>query len=135
MRKTLLIALVAVIGMLQVGCTLVGNQTDLKAVAERQGMINITTGDGTFENYQATNYASAKEIGIAVGIPFLWKIMELYPAQSNEDLLSEVAAEAKAHGADAMINVTAPQECYWGFPFFIIGIYVDKTDGTGIDVK
>jgi len=114
------------------GCSYIPGGTDLGAVANAANMTNVTTGDGTFENYKATGYYTGMEIGIAVGIPGLVKIVELYPKRSNEDLLTDIATAAKSDGAKAMINVTPPQESYWGIPFGIIGIYVDTTDGTGI---
>lgn len=134
MRKMLLVAAMAAITLTQ-ACTLVGNTTELGIVAKDMGMKNITTGDGEFEDYTAVDYNAGMEIGIAVGIPGLFKLMELYPAKSNEALMGDVAGKSKAHGADAMINVTPPQERYLGFPFFIVGVYVDTCDGTGIKLK
>ena len=109
--------------------------TDLSDVARDSGLSNVTTGDGTFEDYTATGHYTGTEIGIGVGIPMLVKLIELYPAQTNEMLLTSVADEAKADGADAMINVTPAKESYTGFPFFIVGVYVDKAEGTGISLK
>jgi hypothetical protein len=117
------------------GCMYWGSGTNLTEVAQDTGMINVTTGDGTFENYTATGHYAGVEFGVAVGIPWLIKIMELFPVQSNEGLLKQIANEAKNDGANAMINVT-PHKCgYYGFPFIIVGLYVDRTEGTGIKVK
>ena len=44
------------------------------------------------------------------------------PRQSNVDAVT-------------MINVTPPKESYWGFPFGIVGIYIDTCAGTGIKTK
>ena len=46
-----------------------------------------------------------------------------------------MAQKAKEMGANAMINVDPPREFYTGLPFFIVGLYVDTVEGTGIDVK
>jgi len=135
MRKTLSGILVLSLVLVISGCACLSSETDLGAVADRAGMINVTTGDGTFENYNATGYHSGTEFGIAIGIPFLFKIKELYPARTNEDLMADVAFMAKGNGANAMINCTPTQESYMGFPLGIIGFYVDTTDGTGIKTK
>jgi len=132
MKKVLLAILVAT---LLAGCAYLPAKTNLGQVAKDTGMKNITTGDGTFENYTATGYHEGTEVGIALGLPFIGKFMELYPVQSNEKLLEEVAKSAKEDGANAMINVTPHKEFYMGFPFFFLGIYVDSAKGTGIDVK
>lgn len=117
------------------GCAYLPGGADLSDVADDVGMINITTGDGTFENYKATGHFTGTEIGIALGIPQLIKFMELYPQQTNEELLRCIAMDAKDDGADAMINVTPHKETYTGFPFFFIGVYVDHCEGTGIKTK
>lgn len=135
MRKFLTLAVVGVMLAGTTSCAYLGTQTDLKDVAGRVGFSNITTGDGTFENYQAVGHYTGLEFGIAVGIPYLFKIMELYPAASNEDLLESIAQEAKEDGANAMINVKPHSEFYTGFPFMIVGIYFDRTEGTGIKTK
>ncbi|GAB4320898.1 MAG: hypothetical protein Kow0059_15360 [Candidatus Sumerlaeia bacterium] len=115
------------------GCVMTGG-TDLSEVADSAGLKNVTTGDGTFENYTATGHWTAHEIGIGVGVPFIGKFMELYPAKSNEALLTEAAMKAKEDNANAMINVTPHEEWYSGFPLFFIGLYVDRAEGTGINV-
>lgn len=135
MRNTLSLALLSAVTLSISACTYIPSQTNLGAVASNSGMSNVTTGDGTFENYTATGYHTGTEVGIAVGIPFIWKFKELYPVQSNEVQMTLVANSAKALGADAMINVTPPQETYWGIPFFFVGLYIDRAAGTGIDIK
>lgn len=126
------LSLVAMLG----ACTYIPGRTNLGQVAKDTGMKNITTGDGTFENYTATGYHTGLEIGIAVGLPGICKFMELYPVdQDNEALLGDVARAAKRDGADAMINVTPHEEWYTGFPFFIVGLYFDNAAGTGIKTK
>jgi hypothetical protein len=117
------------------GCAYLPGGTDLGKVANDVGMVNITTGDGTFENYTATGHYTGTEIGIAVGIPWLIKLVELYPVQSNEGLLEQIARSAKDDGANAMINVTPHTEAYTGIPFFIVGLYIDRTEGTGIRTR
>ena len=131
--RILFLALLSV--TLLVGCVYIPGKTDLGAVAKDTGMKNITTGDGTFENYTATGHFTGTEVGIALGIPGIGKLMELYPQQSNEKLLEFIAKDAKDGGANAMINVTPHKEMYTGFPLFFIGIYVDGCQGTGINVK
>ena len=135
MRKALTALTVLVLALAFTGCVYWPGGTDLNYVAQNAGMTNVTTGDGTFADYHAVGHYTGTEFGIAVGLPYLIKILEVYPMQSNEDLLLEVANEAAADGADAMINVTPHKECYTGFPFMIIGLYVDRAEGTGIDVK
>jgi hypothetical protein len=131
MRKFLsLLAAFSLVAVVS-GCTFHGG-TNLGEVAQRSGLSNVTTGDGTFEDYTATGYHTGTEVGIAVGIPYLVKLMELYPKQTNEDLMTAVADAAKADGAEAMINVTPVKEMYLGVPFFIVGLYVDTAAGTGI---
>lgn len=122
----------AVLGVALVGCAPIHGKTNLAEVAQRSQLSNVTTGDGTFENYTATGHHSAKEIGIGVGLPGIGKFLELYPGETNEDLLAATANEAKAGGADAMINVTPSRTLYTGIPFIIVGIYVDSNEGTGI---
>lgn len=135
MKKALLALTCAAATMISTGCAYLGGGTNLEQVASASGLTNVTTGDGTFENYQATGYYTGTEIGIAVGIPFLLKLVELYPVQSNEDLMIHIANAAKADGATAMINATPHTEWYSGIPFFIVGLYIDGTSGTGIRVK
>jgi hypothetical protein len=107
---------------------------DLTKAANDAQLINVTTGDGTFENYKATGYHTSTEIGIAVGIPFL-KLLELYPKQDNTQQMTQIAKDAKNAGANAVINANPPKELYTGFPFFFIGLYVDTANGTGIKTK
>ena len=134
MKKSLLLLSALVMAVSLNGCMYWGSGTNLAEVAQKNKMMNVTTGDGTFENYKTTGFYKGTEFGIAVGIPGLIKIMELFPVQSNEDLLGQIANKAAADGANAMINVTPHQESYLGFPFFIVGLYVDRTEGTGIKV-
>lgn len=135
MKKGIITSLLVAICALFTGCAHIPGGTNLGKVANDNGMINITTGDGTFENYKATGYHTGTEIGLAVGLPGIGKFFEVWPTQSNEMQLDHVAKAAKKDGANAMINVTPPQETYWGIPFGIFGIYVDSTSGTGIKVK
>jgi hypothetical protein len=104
---------------------------DLEKVATDNGLKNVTTGDGTFENYMATNYSTATEIGFGMGMP-LFKFMELYPAFTNEDLMGEIAKDTTDAGGNAIINCTPTQEAFYGF---IIGMYIDYTSGTGIKTR
>ncbi len=115
------------------GCAYLGGGTDLSEVAERAELANVTTGDGTFENYTATGHHSGIEIGIGLGLGTL-KLMEFFPAASNEDLLANVAKAAKKDGAENMINVR-PQKSIFIPLLIIIGPYVDMTEGTGIKAK
>ncbi len=135
MLKIVRTILVLSLAVLWIGCTCIPGGTDLGAVAKAEKMINVTTGDGTFEKYTATGHYTGKEIGIAVGLPFIGKFLELYPVYTNEDLLGDVAAMAGDDGANAMINVTPHLEFYSGFPFGIVGLYVDCAEGTGIRTK
>lgn len=134
MRKLIALATTVVLGSMLTGCALTGG-TDLSDVARGAGLNNVTTGDGTFENYTATGYYEATEIGFAVGLPLIGKFFEVVPAYTNEDLLAEVATAAKQDGADSLINVDPTTETYWGFPFIIFGLYVDHAAGTGIATK
>lgn len=127
-----LLALVTILGLtMALGACATVSKVDLASVAKSTSMKNITTGDGTFENYTATGYHKGKEIGIGLGI-FMWKFMELYPGKTNEDLLTDVAKDASQKGANAMINVTPACESFYGF---IIGLYVDSAKGTGIKTR
>ena len=135
MRKLLAAFMVLSLTLFFAGCACIPGRTDLSDVADDAGLTNVTTGDGTFENYTATGYYTGIEIGIAVGLPGIFKFIELYPKQSNEELMVQIADRAKEDGADAMINVTPTQESYLGFPFMIVGLYIDTTAGTGIDLK
>lgn len=117
------------------GCAHLPGGTDLGKVSKDKGMRNITTGDGTFENYKATGHHTGTEVGLAFGIPFLCKIAEVYPKQTNEAQVGQLVDSAKKDGANALINVKPPQESYYGIPFLIFGLYVDSTEGTGIKAK
>lgn len=134
--KKLLTSLTAVaLAFSMSGCAYLGGKTDLGQVMQETGMENITTGDGTFENYEAVGEYSGTEIGVAIGIPGLIKLIEIYPMQSNEGLLASVANSAANDGANAMINTTPHQTLYTGIPFGLVGIYVDTSKGTGINVR
>jgi hypothetical protein len=136
MYKFVLLTLVMMAGVALTSCAGIHSGTNLGKVAKDSGMVNVTTGDGTFENYKATGHYKVTEIGIAAGIPWLFKFCELYPSGvTNEALLGQIADRANADGADAMINVTPHEEWYSGFPFFIVGLYVDHAEGTGINLK
>ena len=131
LKGTLALALAGTLA----GCANIAAKTDLAMVAKDSGLTNVTTGDGTFENYTATGHYSSTEIGIAVGLPFLAKFIELYPTSPNEAHMTYIGKAAKEDGATAMINANPPKSFYTGFPFVILGLYIDKTDGTGIKVK
>lgn len=137
MQFSKLAAICLAVGAMTVGCTSLPSQVNLKQAADAVQFRNITTGDGTFENYTATDYVASREIGIAVGIPFIGKLIELYPMQSDEEQLAGIARMAKQGNSstNAMINVTPPTDFYTGFPFIFVGIYVDSTSGTGIAAK
>ena len=133
MMKTLVKGLAGVLAIvLLAGCAHLGGQTNLKQAAKDSGVTNITTGDGTFENYKATSYQTSTEIGIAVGIPFVVKLLELYPVQSDTEQMTQIGKDAKAAGATAVINAAPTKTIYTGFPFIFVGIYVDSANGTGI---
>lgn len=134
MHKLLALASTLLLAATLTGCQL-SSSTNLSEVARAAQLSNVTTGDGTFENYKATGHYKATEVGIGVGLPFIGKFFELFPAATNEELLTDAATAAKGDGATAMINVTPAAECYYGIPFIIVGIYVDHADGTGIAVK
>lgn len=131
------IGLTCVLGMFValMGCVHIPGGTNLEQVAINSGLTNVTTGDGTFADYQAVGYYTSTEIGIGVGLGYGLKILELWPVQSNEEQMTRIADDAALAGANAMINATPPKSFYIGFPFFIIGIYVDSTSGTGIKVN
>ncbi|MDX2175354.1 MAG: hypothetical protein SF028_02680 [Candidatus Sumerlaeia bacterium] len=114
--------------LLASGCVLKSG-TNLGEVAKDAGFDNVTTGDGTYENYTAVSHERATEIGLGLGV-FTFKLMELYPATTNEALLLEAANKTKEKGAEAMINVHPQSSYFFGF---IIGVYVDSTNGTGIE--
>ena len=126
-----LLATVAAVALLgSTGCVF-KSKVNLGEVASNVGFQNVTTGDGTFENYKAVSYERASELGIGLGI-FGLKLMELYPAMTNEGLLQDACERTKEKGANAMINVRPQYTFFFGF---IIGAYWDSTAGTGIDYK
>lgn len=131
MRMIALAAGVLALG-LTTGCAYIPGGTDLAQVASDSQLNVVTTGDGNFPNYETTGYYTGTEIGIGVGIPFVIKLLELYPAATNEELLTEVGRAARDDGATSLINVTPQQELFTGIPFFFVGVYVDTTSGTGI---
>ena len=135
MKKGIFAAVAVLVVTLFTGCAHIPGGTDLGKVAKDNNMKNVTTGDGTFENYMATGYHTSTEIGLAVGLPGIGKFVEVFPKQSNEMQMDKIAKAAAASGANALINVQPPQETYLGFPFLIFGLYVDTADGTGIKVK
>ncbi len=116
------------------GCAHLPGRCDLGKAARDAQLQNVTTGDGTFENYQATGYYTSTEIGIGVGIPGL-KLLELYPKQDDTAQMTQVAKDAKADAATAVINAKPPSGIYTGLPFFFVGLYIDKAAGTGIKAK
>jgi len=107
---------------------------DLGKVAKDAQLQNVTTGDGTFENYQATGYYTSTEIGLAVGIPGI-KLLELFPVQDDTAQMTRIAMDAKSAGATSVINAQTPKSLYTGIPFFFVGVYVDSAAGTGIKSK
>lgn len=125
---------VAVVSALMTGCAHLPGACDLAQVAKDAQLQNVTTGDGTFANYQATGYYTSTEIGLAVGIPGI-KLMELFPAQDDTAQMTYIAKDAKSGGATAVINAKPPKSLYTGFPFFFVGVYVDSAAGTGIKGK
>jgi hypothetical protein len=130
MKKLLSILSIAALALSLGACATVSS-VDLAAVAKQSNMKNITTGDGTFENYTATGEYKGREIGFGLGIPFI-KFLEIYPGKSNEALLTDAAKDASKAGANAMINVCPASETFAGF---IIGVYIDTCKGTGIKLK
>jgi len=131
MKKILSILSIAALALSLGACASVSS-VNLAQVAKDSNMKNITTGDGTFENYTATGQYKGREIGFGIGFPFI-KIFEIYPGKSNEALLTDVAKTAATEGkANAMINVCPASETFAGF---IIGVYIDTCKGTGIKLK
>jgi len=123
-----------VVTLLVSGCANLPGKVNLTKVAADAQVANVTTGDGTFADYKATGYHTSTELGIAVGIPGL-KFLELYPRQDDTAQMTQVAKDAKAAGANAVINAKPPKGLYTGIPFFFIGVYVDQAAGTGIEAK
>lgn len=130
MKKILSLLSIIALAFSLGACAMVSS-VDLGAVAKQAKMKNVTTGDGTFENYTAVGEYKGREIGLGLGIPFI-KFLEIYPGKSNEALLTEAAQEASRAGANAMINVCPASENFAGF---IIGVYFDSCKGTGIKLK
>jgi len=135
MKKSAMVGLgLAVSVLFATGCAHLPGRCDLSKVAQDAQLQNVTTGDGTFENYKATGYYTSTEIGLAVGIPGI-KFIELVPKQDDTAQMTQIARDAKKDGATAVINAKPPKDLYTGFPFFFVGIYVDCADGTGIKAK
>ncbi len=126
--------IIALASMFATGCAHLPGKCDLGKVAKDAQLQNVTTGDGTFENYQATGYYTSTEIGLAVGIPGI-KLMELFPKQDDTAQMTQVAKDAKSGGATAVINAKPPSGIYTGLPFVFVGLYIDKAAGTGIKSK
>ena len=122
---------VALASLLATGCAHLPGKCDLAKVAKDTQLVNVTTGDGTFENYQATGHYTSTEIGIAVGFPGI-KLLELYPKQDDTAQMTQIAKDAKKDGATAVINAEPPKGLYTGLPFVFIGLYIDGAAGTGI---
>ena len=120
--------------LLAAGCAHLPGKCDLAQVAKDAQLQNVTTGDGTFANYQATGYYTSTEIGLAVGIPGI-KLMELFPKQDDTAQMTQIAKDAKSAGATSVINAKPPTGIYTGLPFFFVGLYIDKAAGTGIKSK
>ncbi|HOF62271.1 MAG TPA: hypothetical protein P5125_01470 [Kiritimatiellia bacterium] len=134
MTRIVQMAMGLVLVVAMTGCLNIPGKVDLTKAAADAQVLNVTTGDGTFADYKATGYHTSTEIGIAVGIPGL-KLLELYPKQDNTEQMTQIAKDAKAGGANAVINAQPPKEMYLGFPFFFIGLYIDQAAGTGIKTK
>lgn len=133
-KRALCCSAIVVATFLVSGCANLPGKADLTKAAADAQVLNVTTGDGTFADYKATGYHTSTEIGIAFGIPGL-KLFELYPRQDNTAQMTQVAKDAKAAGANAVINAKPPKELYTGLPFFFIGLYIDQAAGTGIQTK
>lgn len=133
MRKLIALGTMLVASVSFTGCAHLGSHVNLDQVAKEHGMKSVTTGDGGYTSFanSGIHYRSL-EFGIAVGIPIIFKFMEIFPMQSNEAQLGRIAEDAKADGANALINVQPPRELYTGFPFFIVGLYLDRAEGTGV---
>lgn len=116
------------------GCAHLPGKCDLGQAAKDAQLQNVTTGDGTFENYQATGHYTSTEIGIGVGFPGI-KLLELYPKQDDTAQMTQIAKDAKGAGATAVINAKPPSGLYTGLPFIFVGLYIDKAAGTGIKGK
>ena len=125
---------IALASMLAAGCAHMPGKCDLAQVAKDAQLQNVTTGDGTFENYQATGHYTSTEIGLAVGFPGI-KFMELFPKQDDTAQMTQIAKDAKSAGATSVINAQPPKGLYIGIPFIFVGLYFDKAAGTGIKSK
>jgi len=125
---------VACVSVMATGCAHLPGKCDLAQAAKDSQLMNVTTGDGTFENYQATGYYTSTEIGIGVGFPGI-KLLELFPKQDDTAQMTQVAKDAKSGGATAVINAVPPKGIYTGLPFIFVGLYIDKAAGTGIKSK
>lgn len=125
---------IAIASMFATGCAHLPGKCDLAKVAKDTQLQNVTTGDGTFENYQATGYYTSTEIGIGVGFPGI-KLMELFPKQDDTAQMTQIAKDAKSDGATSVINAQPPKGIYTGLPFIFVGLYIDKAAGTGIKSK
>ncbi len=55
--------------------------------------------------------------------------------RSQPNRLRLMGVEAMVASRPALINVTPHEELYTGFPFFFVGLYIDRAAGTGIDVN
>ena len=135
MKKRAVFCSACVVAALLVsGCANLPGSVNLTKAASDAQVMNVTTGDGTFADYKATGYHTSTEVGIAVGIPGL-KLFELYPRQDDTAQMTQIAKDAKAAGANAVINAQPPKALYTGIPFFFVGVYVDQAAGTGIQTK
>ncbi len=126
---------IALASVLATGCAHLPGKCDLAKAAKDAQLQNVTTGDGTFANYQATGHYTSTEIGIGVGFPLVFKLMELFPVQDDTTQMTQIAKDAKRDGATAVINAEPPKGLYTGLPFFFVGLYIDKAAGTGIKSK
>lgn len=142
MRKLGMAAMILALAVIGSSCAYNTFETDLAAVADQAGMVNVTTGDGEFSDYKATGEYEAYEWGVSFGVPACLSYLlgvphpikgwEIYPNKSNEDLLLEVANMAANDGAKALINVDPHYDFYSCFPLVFIGMYMDRASGTGI---
>ena len=109
MTRIVQMAMGLVLAVALTGCLNIPGKVDLTKAAADAQVINVTTGDGTFADYKATGYHTSTEIGIAVCIPGL-KLLELYPKQDNTEQMTQIAKDAKANGANAVINAQPTKE-------------------------
>lgn len=128
MRKLMALSVFAFLPL--AGCvTHWGVETTKNSVPH--GIANFTTGDGTYENYTAQGRFNRTELGIGLGI-FTWMLVDLYPKVTAEELVSEVSADAKAAGSNAVINAEIMPRRFYGM---IFGFYTAGVEGTGIATK